>query len=217
MKKFILLFMLICSVSFAQTTIVSDTFTEASDTLLTNHTPDIGGTWVKWSINTRDGLVREATDDLVPGDSSSSSAGFFNQASPSSAEYWVQADISGNTDGNLCGLLGRGTGNTFYQAFFEITAGDWSLQKVIAGAGTGLGSYTGDSLSPSVTRTIKLELFDASKKVYIDTVERISSADNAITATNYGGLRGRTVGLMDDFLVQEESVASTFTPKVMMF
>jgi hypothetical protein len=63
---------------------------------------------------------------------------------------------------------------------------------MVSGAQATLGTYAGDS--PSTTRAVKLQIRNAAKKVFIDGVERISSADNAITATGNPGLY-----LRDDF------------------
>jgi hypothetical protein len=82
------------------------------------------------------------------------------------------------------------------------------LLKVVAGAETNLGSH---ALTPvaSETHTIKLQIRDAAKKVFVDTVERISSADNAITATGKAGVKwvgaqtSTTTIHMDDFSVND--------------
>lgn len=60
------------------------------------------------------------------------------------------------------------------------------LYKIVAGVETLLGSWAGSVADGS---TIKLEMRNASKKVLVNGTERISSADNAVSAAGYPGLR----------------------------
>jgi hypothetical protein len=62
------------------------------------------------------------------------------------------------------------------------------LFKTVAGVNTSLGTFN-EALINGDERTIKLQIRDATKKVFIDGVERISSADNAITAAGRAGVR----------------------------
>jgi len=201
MRKFILtvIFCLMASVCFA-TEIVYDTFTESVNMALQSHTPDVGGAWVKWTINTT-GATVIAANDYVIGDDNGSTAGYFNQQSPASNDYNVIADvyvIYGNP--GYVGVLGRGTGNTFYSVHYS--TGIWYLNKVIDGVGTDLDTHYDTSVEDNWV-TIKLELRDAAKKVYLNDIEILSSNDDSITQVGYGGFRVRATSRVDNFYVND--------------
>lgn len=66
----------------------------------------------------------------------------------------------------------------------------WRLFKRVAGSQTELGTAYSQVLSAGNDYVVKLEIRDATKKVYIDGVERISDSDNPITAAGKVGLYG---------------------------
>jgi hypothetical protein len=166
-------------------TFLNDTFTENGDVILSSHTPDTGGAWAIVAFDADTATVN-AAGDYVTGDGSSS-AWYFNSASPANNEYDVTAivRVTDNTQGAV-GVLGRYTDDasnpTYYRAGIAAD-GNLYLMKRLSGAGeVSLGSY---ALNPvnNTDYTIKLEIRTATKKVYVDTVERISDGNDEITAT----------------------------------
>jgi hypothetical protein len=139
-------------------------------------------------------VVQGAGDNLSCGDSGDY---VHSSATPAGVEYYVQGDITSTGYSNW--LMGRvsTTANTFY--FVQYNAGganEWRLYRRVAGTATLLGSYAGDV--PTSVRTVKLEIKDATKKVFIGGVERISTTDNTITAAGRPGI-GSGQGTIDNY------------------
>lgn len=176
-------------------TFVNDTFTDTAGTALTSHTGEAGATWAAGSpaptgiVITAAGRVRNGT---VTGYVYASGA-------PASAEYDVQADFyvaSELVDTSICGRLSTGA-ETGYRLMWSSTLPGWELRKLVAGVTTSLGTYA-DTPTAGASRTAKLEIRDATKKAFIDGIERISSTDNAITAAGNAGIRMNQLVTPDD-------------------
>jgi hypothetical protein len=183
---------------------LNDTFTEGSDTALASHTADSGGAWAQHPNFTTNTMTVVASEDRVKGNSTSGTAFYYNNETPGSAEYDVEATFRVTTAGDSQshpGLLARlATGaSTFYQMYYagDGTPGPVQLQKVVAGVATTLATA---AFTPATNTDyqFKLEIRDAAKKVYIDGVEVISSADNAITDAGFVGIRSRANGRIDN-------------------
>lgn len=169
-------------------TFAQDLFADGTNTAIASHTPDVGGSWVRPSYETATIIISDANRVRA---NSSSAATAYNNGSPASAEYDVQADIitlsvtNGRAD--VAGRLDTAA-QTYYLGGFNGNGDNWQLFKCVSGSFTSLGTY-GDADSASRSRTVKLEIRDATKKVYVDGTERISSSDNAITAAGKAGIR----------------------------
>jgi len=72
----------------------------------------------------------------------------------------------------------------------QINGSQVQLSKFVGGVETSLGTWT-TSWIAGATINLRLEAKDATKKVFVDTTERISSTDNSITAANKAALRIR--------------------------
>lgn len=176
-------------------TFLSDTFTDTAGTLLENHTPDIGSTWSK--------IAGAGSIDITLGGKArlastiSGTVLYSNSADPVYEEYSVTATVtsSGETStSQVVGVIARkqSGADTYYRAYLIGGASGSrgaKLDKVVAGTVTNLGTYLFDWVA-STNYTIKLEVNNSAKKVYIDGVERISSFDNAITNKGTAGLYG---------------------------
>lgn len=185
----------------------NDTFTEAADTSLVSHTSDSGHTWTKDFGNV---LTVIAAGDYIANTAPTNSSRYSLGVTPASAEYDVQADVVSTIEWSG-GVLGRidTAADDRYTAVYENSL--WKLWKTDAGVTTTLATYSGDSTN-GVTRTVKLEIRDATKKVYVGGVERISSTDNAITATGKPGIYwdGNSTGTqMDNWSSTDAAAAST--------
>jgi hypothetical protein len=193
----------------------SDTFTGTDSTDLTAHTGEVGATWAKVTGVTG---VFKLTSNRVKGDSGGRSL-YYASGTPASAEYDVEADlyqISGVDEAGLCGRMETGAA-TYYRVNW--VNNQWQLWKVVTGTETSLGTYT-DSLSNGNTYHVKLEIRDATKKVFIDSVERISSANNDITAAGKAGITSNnsdwgfgTTGRPWDTFVATDLSGGSATPK----
>ncbi len=182
--------------SGGSTTAVSDSFTESANTVLTSHSPDTGTGWTEVydSSPSGDDATVVATEDIVRAGSSVNDVGQAYTAQPAPAG--VDQDISiaidtliSDTGTKPFGLFGRRTDNSnFYHVQIlpnEHSEASVKLWKFVSSVDTELGSY---DATLAVGDIIKLEIRDATKKVYINGVERISSSDNSLTNAGTWGL-----------------------------
>lgn len=196
---------------------VSDTFTDADGTNTVSHTGETGATWTEHpsssNVNSQaiiNNRMRHQGGTIA----------FYASGVPATAEYDVEVDVVVFTTFGVVyyGVSGRAdtTADTLYYVSYDVPDGRWGLYKRVAGTQTSLGSYT-QALTDGVTYALKLEIRDAAKKVFIDGVERISSADNVITAAGRAGFYGyseasatATTGIhQDNFTATDVSAAAT--------
>ena len=185
----------------------SDTFTEAADTDLAFHTSDSGHTWTKYFGNV---LTVLAASDYLYNAAPTNSSRYKSSVTPASAEYDVQADIRADINWSF-GVSGRIDDAVSDEYFAAYENSLWKLWKIDAGVVTTLATYSGDSPN-GTTRTAKLEIRNATKKLFIGGVERISSTDNAVTAAGKPGLYGdgnSTGNWMDNWSSTDAAAAST--------
>lgn len=182
----------------------TDSFTEASDTTLVSHSSAGANTWSKMQGNN---LTVLGTGDYLYNAAPSNTSRYTLGVTPATAEYSVQATVV-NASGDAPGPSGRVDFSNEYGVYFQNSSGNWTLRKIVADVETSLATYTGDT--PTTAKVVKLEILDATKKVYIDGVERISSADNAVTSALNPGLNFRGVSgeQMDDWSSTDYVAAS---------
>jgi hypothetical protein len=167
----------------------SDTFTDTAGTELSLHTPSGGGSWTLHGSYTRTMVVSDANRCRQGGTAGASC--YYHSASPASAEYDVSADLYVKTNNPITmGVAGRidTATNTMYATRYVSGSTQWELLRISGGSSASLGTYV-QTLATETAYRVKLEVRDAAKKVFIDGVERISSADNAITAAGRAGVR----------------------------
>lgn len=194
--------------------IVADNFTDVAGTDLTAHTADSGATYARHPAYSGNSAVISDANRARP---VTASAQILHVASvaPTGAEYDVSGVVVKLSDSGHGGVAGRchATDATFYGAVAD-DSGLWRLYKAEAGSFTSLGTYS-QSLTLGTGYTVKLELRNAAKKVYVDGVERISSADNAITAAGkfgpwfYSGGGSNVTAFHLDSLTAEETATGT--------
>ncbi len=176
-------------------TFVNDTFTDTTGTNITSHTGETGATWANGSVAPT-GVVITASGRVRCG----TVTGYvYASGSPASAEYDVQADfvvVSVLVSTAICGRLST-SAETCYRLRWNTGTNNWELNKLVAGASTSLGTFA-DTPTVSESHTAKLEIRDAAKKVYIDGVEQISSADNAVTSAGAAGMYFASLGTPTD-------------------
>lgn len=184
----------------------NDTFTEAADTDLALHTSDSGHTWTKEQGNV---LTVNAAGDYLHNAAPTNTSRYYSSVVPASAEYDVQADVVSGVDVSM-GVRARvvAADTDEYRCYFNA---EWKLERVDAGAATLLATFVGDTPN-GTTRTIKLEIRDATKKLFIGGVERISSTDNIVTAAGSPGifsLGSSSTVHMDNWSSTDAAAAST--------
>jgi hypothetical protein len=166
---------------------LTDTFTDTEGTTLASHSGEVGATWAKVTGITGNA---EIASNRVRG-TSSTTALYYASGTPATAEYDITAVIRRQSDLGTVRIYGRlsTTADTGYGVRFNGGATNvWELQLIQAGTTTSLGTWA-ETFSNGEDRTVILEIRDATKKVYIDGVERISSADNTVTSAGRVGMR----------------------------
>lgn len=179
---------------------VSDAFTDTDTTALQSHTGETGATWTEHANE----LGNDAT--IVSNQCKhigSSGVSYYASGTASSNEYDVEATNIAATSASIgTGIYGRllTSALTGYLAW---GAGSTTLYKVTAGAFTSLGTYASAWASSDA---IKLQIRSATKKIFINGTERISSANNDHTGTGNAGIRFYGAGgILDAFVATDLS------------
>lgn len=194
--------------------IVSDSFTGTSGATLQTYNAN----WVKVSGVTGD--ITISSDAKAFNNNSGATAAYYrSDATPSSADYSVSADIvmSGNAGATGApGVTGRAStsANTFYHARIGNTTAE--LYKFVAGTATLLGSATVPLLTAGQSYNVRLEMVGTAVKVYIDgsATAAISQSDGSITAAGKPGVRALSAtnpSLIDTFSADTAGGASSAT------
>lgn len=173
--------------------IFSDTFTEATTTALTSHTPDTGTGWTQEVAAT--GAVANASGGdyvvasaNVTGDDLAVSA----QPDPSTADVDVQMTLAALLTGSGSapfGVFARWADSSNFYGVQILPAGhaevDAKLYKRVAGTYTVLASV---DTTWATNDIVKLELRGTAIKVYKNGVEILSATDSSITAAGKAGI-----------------------------
>lgn len=181
--------------------IFQDFFEEEVETLLEQHTPDIGTGWsiLFDSFTTAVVLVKPlggaGEPYVVSPDTSNNGMGraFALQPAPASADVAVEIDVF-ETDWSRAntynrGLFARDTGGHTHYAVSILPNGNSQpsirLYKTVAGSSDLIGSFDATLQNGDV---IRFECYDAAKRVLLNGVEVISVADNDIAGPGNAGL-----------------------------
>lgn len=168
----------------------TDTFTDTAGVNLTAHTADTGESYTKASGMTGNMVIY--TDGTQLQGSGLIDDGHYSSFVPATAEYDITLSLSNVPAGNVQqGILGRQstTANTKYWGFWHGSNARWELRQVIAGASTTLSTAATNN-PEGTTGDFKMEIRDATKKLFWGATELLSSTDNTITAAGRGGLIG---------------------------
>lgn len=168
----------------------ADDFTGTDATALESHTPTGTGAAGTWNAGTANGIVLNTNRAI--GNNSGSGFRYWNSATPPSADYFVQADITVGASGNTSiGPAIRVSNSAATAYFVRWNAGTWELYGILNGTmlngGTALGTFTGDDPS-TLTRTVKLSATGTTIAVTIGGVSRISVTDANIGSAGFAGL-----------------------------
>jgi hypothetical protein len=166
---------------------VSDTMTDTNGTALASHVGEIGATWAVHQSAT--GTATIQGNRLRYGNNNNTGR-WYASGVPATSEYDVEADFyCVNAAASNAGILGRAdtASDTYYYARFVAGEG-WRLYKFVSGTPSLLDSVSA-TLTNSTNYSVKLEIRNATKRLYVNGVLTLSSADNAITATGRAGIR----------------------------
>jgi len=172
-------------------TFVDDTFTDTDGTALDAHTGETGAAWTQhpsYGVGT-DSVIN--SNRLRDADSSNALV-YYASGVPAGVEYDVQVTLRRVAGGgqDFSGFFGRlsTTVDSGYFLQYRVDVTEWRLFKADGGAYTQLGSYV-QGLTNDTDYVARLEVKDATKKLFVDGVERISSTNNDITAAGRAGMR----------------------------
>lgn len=179
-------------------TVTQDNFTDTDETLLENHTPNVGQAWTKLGTPTLKIVGNEVvfTTGLTR-----------YQANPApdtniyrvSASLWRGAFPAG-------GLSARYTSTSSnYYFFFHSSAVELRKNASNGGGGTLLGSYNQTFSSTSWYAFLLDMAADGAKKLSVDGVERISSTDDTVTDIGYAVLELRNASNKADTFLWEQA------------
>ena len=201
--------------------LVDDTFTEGSNTDLDAHTPDTGDGWTE-EDNSFGGSVRALVDAGSDTARSSHSVNvnrlvYSAQPDPTGNEYDIECDLSHDgTTGRPIGLVARhaggggsGLGATGYYGLLDATGDnpDAEIYKIDGGTATSLATGNfGDN-----NAVFKFEIRDAAKKWFAGATERLSTTDDAVTASGHWGLCWGSVVQSEDLDLDHDADDFTCT------
>jgi hypothetical protein len=202
--------------------LVTDAFTEAADMNLSAHTANTGQGWTENVVGSKKWRIDAATDRAKQDGPEATSVVNTVNADPATAEYDITVTIRNITGGDNQPLLlvGRFTDASNMYAggsYRNEMAADKKIWKKVAGTVTELAS--GDSALVAGD-TLKFEIRSATKKLYKNGVELLSTSDDALTSIGRGGLGGGAVMVaghnlgawfVDDFLLDEVAAAGDET------
>jgi hypothetical protein len=208
----LLLFVGLSSTASAQTTFAQDSFTDAANTTLQLHTPNVGSSWTKFIGGGGTDLQISGTGDNLVDASAKNLSGYINTSTPTggATEYVVGCTATWNsgkaTDIVTLDARVNGAQNDRYQATINSgsTTNNVVIQKVVGGTTTVLATGSLDvSTTTGVAHYLVFSVKNATKSFNIDGTTIISTTDNTITASGVGGLEqeGNKVGdtVVDDF------------------
>lgn len=164
-------------------TFVSDTFTAANGTNVTSRSGAIGANWTTGSPAGTFLIQANHAYPTVVGN-------IYASGVPASAEYTIECDykiVSATGSSGPAGRISPGA-NTYYYTYYDHPSSQWLLLRNVSGVIDTLNVW-GSAVTVGQTYQVKLQLLNATKKVFINGVERMSSTDNTITAAGRAGLR----------------------------
>lgn len=210
--------------------LAKDTFTDAEDTYITAHTSDTGHLWERQSWDP------EVADTVgIKGNTLTSLSGLHPdaahsyRATPPTQDYTVSAvftsygTVAGGTNKTCIAARMSDSAKTAYVAgyqFNQITPAlrGWFIGKWVAGVYTELGFWAVTTFGTNASYDVRFECTDAYKRLYVNGVLRVASADNTITDKGHAGVMGemsRSYGYpLNEFSVDVPGVASAATGNV---
>jgi len=196
-------------------TIAQDSFTEASDAFLENHTPETGGGWAVTATGVFD--IIAVDDNLRIDNPSQRGAKITDVHTDDDFDISVDVTILGSAAGDNVELLGRIQSSILGNRYSLFLEGDsqFKMVKRVGGSSTDLGEVTVSANDGDIEFSI-----DTAEKIgCFDDVEQINSNDNNLTGENeYGLAIDDRDNHADNYLVVDvedgcAGVAVAFTPK----
>ena len=189
------------------TRLLTDSFTETSDKLLSAHAPDTGGAWALFSSAT---MSVVAAEGRVRGSDAATGSVYYN-AGVSAANVAVAATVRRTTTtGNDCnpGVIARLQDVADSRYIASHNGSTLTLQKRVGGATTTLGSWS-PSFPANTDCTLELRVNGSDLTALWNGVAYTAS-DAAVSGAGYVGVAGRLNGRLDNLTV--DTIAWTLAP-----
>lgn len=174
--------------------VFSDSFTEASNTLLNLHTPNVGTSW-SLALSTGGATYTVNNTGTLQPTSTLLNVGCLylaNNASPSAAVevgVTLPAVVSAT---NVVGLVFRYVdANNFYLLTISGTAANTVLWKKVAGVWSSLAASINNV---NATNTVKVRAVGSNIVVYVADIAVITRVDTSITGAGLCGISAGTIG-----------------------
>lgn len=172
-----------------------DTFTGGNGTLLENHVPESGGTWIRHASSTDSA---EIDTNRVRGSVGVGPALYSASYNPPSADYQVQAVIycASNTGSVMfTGRFSTATGHHYAMGF---TSGfGWRIAKDVGSGLQSVAPLAGPtSLTVGASYVARLSMIGTEIVGFVDEVRLMEGIDSAISGAGHAGVRldARTTG-----------------------
>lgn len=172
-------------------TVGSATFTVGSDTGIESYTPDVGAGFTQEAANAFTAI--NAGDALRGNGTTTRHARKEDDIGDDDMD--VSADVTAATStarlAGVCGRMASGNFANMYRGYVQGSGSgqnDLVLEKVVSNVVTELAASRNRAGESTVSRTIKLQIRTADKKLFENGVEILTTADDSLTGNNYAGL-----------------------------
>lgn len=170
-----------------------DTFTDAINTGLANHTGEIGATWTRHPTFSGSSVIETDANRIRESGADNASI-FYASGSFATSDYtvsatmrWLTAPVNSQF-GGPCGRLVT-TVDTMYVAFHNsLDPARWELRRHIDGAATILSTLT-EAISTGSDYDVALRMSGTSIQCVVNGVVKITVTDSQITLAGRAGLR----------------------------
>lgn len=168
-----------------------DTFTEASNTALQSHTPDIGSGWTKSFAGTATNMQVFGGGGYVGAASAATNLGviYTTNGTFSSADYEVSANVTSWTSGDdpLWVIFRYVDNSNFYGVRLSLTFNEFRLYKVVAGVATVLNGSINVTLT-NTPQTFKVRVVGSAISLLLDSTLLGTWYDSSLTAAGKCGI-----------------------------
>lgn len=165
----------------------TDSFTEASDVVLSAHTGELGATWTKHASYAQTVTVDAATDRIY----ADGTVAYYASGTPPSPNYYVQNDVYAasiiSTNAGPYGRIDTATDSMYGCRMNNGT--DWQLRVINSGSATTLGTSANQLPTAGQTKTLRLTMSGSTITCSVNGVVEISVTDGSITAAGKAGVR----------------------------
>lgn len=167
---------------------IKDTFTDTDNTLLENHTGETGATWTKHTTTGTGSAQITNANRLQSG--TANSVIYTASGTPASAVYTVEVIFRMLTDINDVGCVcGRIASTSVANGYISYAYGgiQYYLSRLDSGVETVLAQVD-ETYNTAQDYRLSLHLTDSQKRMSIDSIEKLTSADNTYTAAGLAGV-----------------------------